>query len=130
MQDPLVELSRYFCLWVDDWDRFVIVREVTLPPGFNRRSTDVLIELPEDYPMSPPGVAGSRIYVNAGLTFHRRIPAEYRECSSPTYGTPGFGPWAWICYEHIHWNPVRDNLVRFVEMLRADLTQPPTIQKP
>ena len=126
LYDHLARLSQHFRLALDDWYRFVIVQSVKLPPGFNRNTTDALIELEFDYPQTPPGMGNSRVFVDAGLRFRGWMLAEYREHFQPTYRTPGFGPWAWICYQRIHWNPLRDDLVTFVEMLRADLTNPPT----
>ncbi len=126
LHDHLTGLSRYFHLALDDWYRFVVVRGVTLPPGFNRATTDVLIEFLPDYPVTPPGAGDSRVFVNAGLRFRGRQLVDYHEPAGTKYPTPGFGPWAWLCYMDIHWNPFRDDLIRFIEMLRADLTNPPT----
>ena len=126
LQAQLQELSRHYPLWVDDWYRFVILRGMRLPPGFNYDTTDVLIEIPTDYPSVPPGLGDSRVYVNSGLRFYNQPLAEYRENTYPDYPTFGFGPWAWVCYRTISWDPMRDDLIGFVEMLRADLTNPPT----
>jgi hypothetical protein len=124
----LVDLSKYYRLSIDDYYRFVIIHDFNLPPGFNWRTTNVLVELPLDYPQTPPGVGDSRVFVRTGLRFYGHMLADYYESRvRPTYATPGFGPWAWVCYQHVRWNPLRDNLIRFLEMLRADLTNPPTI---
>ncbi len=123
----LEELDGLFNLWLDESCRFVIIRGVKLPPGFNRRYVDVLLELAPDYPMSPPGLGNSRVFLSAGLRYRRRRLSEYREQVHPSLPTPGFGPWAWLCYENIQWSPRNDNLVTFIEMLRGDLTNPETI---
>jgi hypothetical protein len=124
LQKDIEELSRYFSIWLDDWDEFVIVRGVRLPPGFNRDAIDILIELPADYPQTPPGLGDNLVYASAGLRYQNRIPAHYYESHTPSYSTDDFGPWAWVCYQAIHWDPMYDTLIGFVEMLRADFTNP------
>lgn len=122
----LSDLSRYFHLWIDDYYRFVIVRHVCLPPGYDFRWADLLIEIPCDYPLSPPGVGGNHIYVTPFLQFCGRDLKDLHYNWKPGYATPGFGPWGWWCYVQIRWCPKRDNLIRLVEMIRADMTNPPT----
>ena len=122
----LSRLSRHFRLWIDDDYRFVIVGSVLLPPGYNVRRAKLLIELPGDYPLSPPGIGDSLIYVSPVLQFHGWDLKDLHPHRQPAYPTPGFGPWAWWCYEKIRWYPKRDNLIRLVEMIRADMTNPPT----
>jgi hypothetical protein len=126
--DPLEHdvglLSQCFSISLDESYQFVIVQGVMLPPGYNRDTINVLIELPADYPLSPPGLGDCLVYVSAGLLFHGRKLAMYWEQNVPEYPTHGFGPWAWLCYEMISWDPESDDLITFVEMLRADLTNP------
>ena len=100
---------------------------VKLPPGYNLAVTSVLVEIPSDYPLSPPGIGGNRVYVSPWLRFRSRTIRDVHPDRTPSYLTPGSGPWAWWCYQEIRWYPVRDNLIRFMEMFRADLTNPPVI---
>jgi hypothetical protein len=86
----------------------------------------LLIELPHDYPLSPPGLGDYRVFASPYLLFWSRMLQDLHPETTPCYATPGFGPWAWWCYQYIRWSPRRDDLVRFVEMVRADLTNPPT----
>ena len=97
----------------------VIIQDVKLSPGWNRSQTQMLVQIPEDYPLSPPGTAGSYIYVEAGLRFGGRRPADYTE----GHRFAGI-KWAWWCYENIGWDPLRDNLVTLLERVRADLSNP------
>jgi hypothetical protein len=110
-----------YSLEVTDDYRFVIVHGFRLPPGFNWSTTDMLVEIPSDYPCSPSGVGCSRIYVPKGI---RYWGYRLRDCHEGV--TPGWGNWAWLCYRHIQWDPHSDDLVKFMEMVRADLTDPPT----
>ena len=126
LDDHLKRLSRAYPLWLDDDYRFVIVEEIKLPPGYNCRATQLLIQLPPDYPVSPPGVGDNRVYVASGLRFRGRTLRDVHDSIPPSFETPGSGPWAWFCYEWIHWDPLRDSLIRFVEMIKANLTNPPT----
>jgi hypothetical protein len=120
----LERLSHFFPVLLDDNYGFVIVQKVRLPPGFNRSETNLLIGLPQGYPVTPLGVGNSRVFVSPDLRFHNRKLKDVPE-TTPRIPVP-LGPWAWFCYESIRWNPVTDNLITFVEMVRADLTNPPT----
>jgi hypothetical protein len=120
LRQQIAELSYYYeCVLDSQWS-YVIVRGVNLPPGFNQRTTDVWIALPPDYPISPPGIGDYRVFVAGGLRFRGRILADYHD--GYAHG------WAYLCYRRILWDPHRDTLVRFLEMLRADLTSPSLAQ--
>jgi hypothetical protein len=113
-------LSLGYALDVSEDYQWVLVRGFRLPPGFNAYDAEVLLEMPHDYPSTPPGVS-SRVYLPQSLRFHGR-PLQNLNPGT----TPGWGTWAWFCYQWIAWNPHRDDLAKFVEMIRADLTNPPT----
>lgn len=110
----------YYVNTSDDW-RYVQVEGFLLPPGYNYQYTEVLITVPRDYPLSPPGVGNSPVYLRPDLRFQGRVLKDLHAGR-----TPGWGPWAWCCYEHISWNASHDDLVTFLEMLRANLTNPNT----
>ena len=126
LEQDLRSLSRAFRLWIDDDYSFVVAGGVKLPPGYNMSYTNLLLELPADYPVSPPGVGDSAVYLPPTLRLHGRRLKDLHEFRSPEFDTPGFGEWAWWCYEYVDWSPVRDNLIKFVEMVRADLTHAKT----
>jgi len=123
----LQSLSRAgFRLWVDDDLKFVIVEGVRLPPGYDRSNIPVLIELPSNYPSTPPGIGSNRIYVPRGLRYRSQELCDVHEGTPPNFQTPGWGEWSWLCYERIVWNSCRDDLITLIETLRADLTYPNT----
>jgi hypothetical protein len=124
LDEELQQLSRGFELWIDDDSHFVILGGVKLRPGYNAPETQLLIEIPQDYPVSPPGIGASRVYVPATLNYRGRRLRQVHEQQRPNFETPGFGPWAWWCYCQIAWDPTRDDLTKFVEMVRADLSNP------
>jgi hypothetical protein len=121
----LIELSNRYPLWLDDREQFVIV-EIRLPPGMNFLKTKLLIEIPKDYPFSPPGIGNYQVYVPRSLRYCGRELKDLHPDIQPAFDTPGFGPWAQLCYRKIQWCLGRDNLFTFVEMVRTDLTTPPT----
>jgi hypothetical protein len=125
LEKHLRRLSCAFQLQVADNYRFVIVGGVRLPPGYNHTLTSVLVEIPSDYPLSPPGIGNNRVYVSPRLRFRGRTLKDVHPDARPSYPTPGSGDWAWWCYQEIRWDPVRDDLIRFMEMFRVDLTNPP-----
>jgi hypothetical protein len=51
--------------------RWVIVQGFHLPPGYWRTHTEVLVGMPDDYPLCPPGVS-SRVYLRPSLGFRGR----------------------------------------------------------
>lgn len=124
LEEHLKALSRHYVLSIDDDCRFIIVNRVRLPPGYNAEETDVLIELPEDYPLSPPGIGENYVFVPASLRFRGCRLKDIHPDVTPTYSTKGRTPWAWWCYEDIRWDPCRDDLIKFLEMLRSDMTTP------
>ena len=117
LERHLSDLSYVYTISVDEDMRFFIVRNFDLPPGYNRRQIDIWVEIPSDYPESAPGVGGSDVYVPKGLKFHGRKPSDY-------HGSSGPKGWAWWCYEWIDWNPCKDNLISFFELVRAHMTNP------
>jgi hypothetical protein len=126
LERDLVHLSVASPLWINQDNRLVIA-VLNLPPRFNRSSTELLLQIPADYPLSPPGVGSNRVYVHPDLRFDGRKLADLHEGRAPDFATPGHGPWAWLCYHEVRWAPERDDLVKFIEMVRADLTQPNTL---
>ena len=120
LNDDLNVLSMGYTLSLSDDLKWVTVHDFKLPPGYNLGYTDILMETPSDYPFSPPGV-GVRVYLNPDLHFRGRKLADLH-----ARVTPGWGNWAWFCYEWINWDPNNDDLVKFMEMIRTDLTNPNT----
>lgn len=113
----LWELAHFYRVQCDNNLEWLLLKDYTVPPGYNWQLIDILSEIPPDYPESPLGVGDSRVYVPSGLKFHGRTPPDYHE---------GIGPkgWAWWCYESIDWDPCRDNLITFFEIVRAHMTNP------
>ena len=118
LRKDLRELSYVYPVALDDDCESILVSHFNLPPGYNARYISILLKLPRDYPESPPGVGDAKVYVPKGLKFNGRIPEDYHEGSGPTED------WAWWCYERIDWNPCKDKLITFFELLRAHMTNP------
>ncbi|GMU83710.1 MAG: hypothetical protein AMXMBFR47_35800 [Planctomycetota bacterium] len=92
--------------------RWMLARHFPLPPGFNMAATRLLIGIPPLYPQAPP----SAVYLAPDVRFHNRpLPNLY----------PGHGPtreWAWLCLWPRSWDPCRDSLVCFLDVIRAELS--------
>ena len=117
LEHDLIELSYDYRIDVDEDLEYFIVRQFKLPPGYNTSAIDIMVEIPDDYPESPPGVGESHVYVPEGLLFHGQEPEDYHDWTGPD-------GWAWWCYSSISWDPCKDNLITFFEIMRAHLTDP------
>jgi len=111
-------LSYAYDVALDDRCRHLFIRDFKLPPGYNFSTIPVLSEIPPDYPESPLGVGNSHVFVPRGLRYRGRKPKDYHEDVGPSKD------WAWWCYEYINWDPCRDDLITFFELLRAHMTKP------
>ncbi len=116
-------LSIAYPVSITDDDAWLIIHGFMLPPGFNCTHSDVLLEVPTDYPLTPPGVA-ARLYVRPDLRYQGHVIKSFY-----VKDLPRWGKWGWLCYRGIRWDPCSDNLVTLMEMIRADLTKPPIKQK-
>ena len=117
LEKHLLDLSYVYLLEVEDDFKSFIVRDFPLPPGYNKTIIDIRSDIPPDYPESSLGVGDSYVYVPTGLKFHRKKLADYHEDVGPR-------GWAWWCYEEIDWDPCRDNLITFFEVMRTHMTNP------
>ncbi|NOY42834.1 MAG: hypothetical protein GXP26_13490 [Planctomycetes bacterium] len=128
LERDLRNLSRAgFPLWIDEQRRFVIVEGIQLPYGYDRSEIPLLIELPSVYPSLAPGVGKDRIFIPGDIQYRGSRLEDVHDGVTPRYETPERYDWAWLCYEKIVWNPLRDDLIAFVEMVRANLTNPETL---
>jgi len=101
---------------------YIIVHNVNLPFGYNFGKISIWIDIPPDYPLSPPGVGDYKIYLPRGLRYQGRRLKDFYEFIHPK----GDERWGWFCYQQIKWDPNWDTLVTLLEMIRADLYQPRT----
>ena len=100
---------------------FLRLYRCLLPPGYGRVSAEVLIDLPPDYFLCPPGFGSSRIHLPSTLRFHKcRLLHLYPEV------TPGWGDWAWFSFVLRDWDSEYDDLVKFLKKLYAVLIYPET----
>ena len=110
------ELSRGYDSVIIDKDEdgeFILIKGFKLPPGYNRNKIDVLLYPPKDYPLSPPGLEHS-LFVPKDL--------RYKGAKIEDFHPKSASNWAWLCFQRIRWNPNKDNLITFFEMVRANLT--------
>lgn len=106
--------------WFDrvDYDdvarHWVLLHRYRLPPGFNRRTTPILLLIPADYPQVPP----DGVFIDRGLN----IPGHYFQDTGPR-NPFGDKDWAWLC-AHLRrqsWRPTPDvvsgdNLATLLEL--------------
>lgn len=117
LEHDLRQLSYAYAVAIDDDCKTIIIKDFNLPPGYNRGQVPVMLILPKRYPEKAPGIGDARVFVPDDLSYKGREPKDFHPYSGPD-------GWAWWCYEWIKWNPCRDNLVTFFEMLRAHMTNP------
>ncbi len=117
LKKDIRELSYIYPVALDDDCTSITVGNFNLPPGYNYDTISILLNLPDQYPEEPPGIGDAEVFVPDSLRFRGRKPKDFHSYSGPR-------GWAWWCYESIDWNPCKDNLITFFELLRAHLTDP------
>lgn len=117
--DHLRAAARSYRVSLSDDGRWVLVANFALPAGYNAATTQVLLGIPPDYPLRPPGVLPYGIFVEPGLRYRGS-----HHCNIVEGRGPGWGRWAWLCLYRVDWNPRRDDLVRCLEMCRTVLSNP------
>lgn len=122
LEDDVRALSLAYEVALDDECRHLFVANFNLPPGYNLATIPALLEIPQDYPQSPPGVGGSHVFLPRELRYQGRKLRDFHQDVGP--GGDSNEQWGWWCYERIDWDPCQDNLITFFELLRADMTNP------
>lgn len=119
LREHLRIAARSYQLTLSRDARWVLVRDFALPGGYNARTTQVLVGIPPQYPLRPPGLWPHAFFVAPGLRVHGRAHPHVVEGRGP-----GWGRWAWLCVTRIDWRPGRDDLRRSLEVVRAFLSEP------
>lgn len=117
-----VELLRlvYDQVDFDDLARWVHILEFDLPPGWDRETTGLLIEIPPAYPATPP----CDFFIDQKLkTKDGRTPEHYYQDSK--HKKQG---WAWLCLHIKGWEPRAnvvdgDNLLKVAQCIYTQLTE-------
>jgi hypothetical protein len=122
LEDHARALSCAYEVALDDDCRHLFVKDFNMPPGYNLSVIPILLEVPDDYPESPPGVGGSHLFLPRGLRYRGHKPRDFHEEVGPPEDSSE--QWGWWCYERIDWDPCHDDLIAFFELLRADMTDP------
>jgi hypothetical protein len=93
---------------------WVLIERFNLPPSFNRRYCEVLIDLGSDYPELPP----QDWYLSRGLSKRGRTSKHYYEDGFGTkkYCKKGF---AWYSFHIRNWQPDAYSMVRGDNLLAA-----------
>lgn len=111
---------RYRSLDFDDSGNWVYIPQFDLPPGWNRRTSELLIEIPAAYPATPP----DGFFIDRKLrTKDGGKPGHYFEdCKYTKQG------WAWLCLHIENWKPHTnvvdgDNLLKVTECIYTELTE-------
>lgn len=79
--------------------------------------TSVLIDIPYDFPLSPPGIGYAhptraihlpRLYYNGGRM------KDLHDCAHH--------PWCWLCFRSMRWDPGHDNLLSLLALVEASIS--------
>ncbi len=108
----------------------VFITDFLLPPEYSPRTTNIIINLPDNYPLTPPGISSS-----VGIYFRANLKRNGREltCSRDAFhGTCGHCPermkvkgWAWWCFARFEgWDPTKDDLVKIILILKDTIENP------
>lgn len=118
--DHLRRASHAYDLYLAKDARWALVKDFALPAGYNAPVIQVLLGIPPDYPMRPPGLLPHGIFITPGLLYHGR--------THPNIIDDGYelAPerWSWLCLRCVAWDPCRDDIVRCLELVREVLSNP------
>jgi hypothetical protein len=101
---------------------WVLFKEFTLPPGWNRTTTSLLVLIPPGYPVTPP----DNFYVSVGIRLGSgAMPSNYSE--GPTHLGQQWGQFS-IHAQKEHWKPSAellegDNLLTFMLVVERRLKE-------
>jgi len=84
LEDDVRALSLAYEVALDDEYQHLFVMDFNTPPGYNFSSIPVLLEIPEYYPESPPGIGDSHVYLPRGLRYQGSKPKDYQERVGPS----------------------------------------------
>ncbi|WP_230741801.1 E2/UBC family protein [Methanooceanicella nereidis] len=116
--NDLDHLSYVFNIEVDDKLNWVLIHDYGLPSGFNKETSDILLNV-EGFPYLPPGnVYG--VYMDLGLLYNgKKLPNYYDSIERTMFGKY----WAWLCTGKMHWNSKIDNIFTFLMTLDIMLNE-------
>ena len=80
--------------------------------------TSVLIDIPLDFPMSPPGVGFNHPTraIHLPLLYYKgRMMADFYKCNHT--------PWYWLCFQKLDWNPATDNLLTLIGLVEVSISE-------
>jgi hypothetical protein len=95
----------------DDW---VLVEQFNLPSTFNRRTSKLLIILPDDYPESPP----DDMYLEKGLKKNGKTPEHYFENKYGDSDIRDLG-YAWYSIHFKAWHSSSRSIIQGDNLLTA-----------
>jgi hypothetical protein len=115
----LESLAPFFEVEVDDRLSWVLIRDFSLPEGYNRPATDILFNTAGFPFIAPASVFG--VYMERGLTYRdQRLPNYYESLTRHMFDRD----WAWYCTGQITWDPAKDDLMTFLVTLDLMLASP------
>jgi hypothetical protein len=80
--------------------------------------TSVLIDIPYDFPISPPGVGFS----HPSRAIHLPL-IYYNRYKMSDFYTCVHDPWCWFCFQSIDWDPMQDNLLTLLALVEASISE-------
>ncbi|PQP35721.1 hypothetical protein C6A37_01175 [Desulfobacteraceae bacterium SEEP-SAG9] len=104
---------------------WVCVRGIDLPgsygswtlKGLTVTTTSALIDMPFDFPMSPPGVGIShptRAIHLPLILYNGKLMNDFYMCKHD--------PWYWFCFQQMSWDSRNDNLLTLVALIEASIS--------
>jgi hypothetical protein len=96
----------------------IIVREIELPLHWNQRTTDLLIQVPQGYPLA----ALDMFWVTPGLVLSDgRQPQNADQMEA--YAGRVWQRFSWHYPPEYQWNPTRDGILSHMRFARSRLSQ-------
>ena len=119
--EDCLTLGNAFSVEVDSDLQWTIIEDFLTPLAYSPDFIPVLMKIPPDYPLTPPGLGHYNIYVREGLRRDdgKMIDHYYRSAVHCTKGCCDLSSkgWYWWCFEEIRWDPRINDLLSIARAL-------------
>jgi len=110
-------LKQQFKVQVAQDYSIVVIEKFPLQPNFNRPYSDILLELPGNFPVNTPKLYIQNICkIKHGSTHGYGFFHSYKNTEAHLWNSG----WAWLCFQ-VTWNPSTDGILSFLKKMENEM---------